>query len=229
MMSGFTWDSDDDMFGWHHPKSFRDACEQISFNICIRSLLSLSSICEWLWKHVIKNPREYFRFKRRLRKEAMMFKEAAIIPLPKNRKRSLTPPRLLSASKSKVSLPRSSKPRTVVQSQSGLCYKLPSEIRRMVWGHVISGKEGGSVLHVFRTGKRMAHWRCAKPVDGQPRSWRDPCSNALPFNQHYCDEIGHVHASPKERLSNRTYGAARIDAGDLNGGFLGMLRSCRQM
>jgi hypothetical protein len=77
---------------------------------------------------------------------------------------------------------------TVQQTNSGLCTKLPYEVRSLIFELVVAGES--NVVHVYKKSKRMGHWRCRRQVDGLPCTWIDPCSKSLPFKAMTMDENG---------------------------------------
>ena len=78
--------------------------------------------------------------------------------------------------------------KTVQQSNSGLCTKLPFEVRSLIFELVIADES--NVVHVYKKSKRMGHWRCKRQVDGLPCTWINPCSKSLPFKAMTMDDNG---------------------------------------
>ena len=77
---------------------------------------------------------------------------------------------------------------TVQQTDSGLCMRLPYEVRNLIFELVVAGEN--SVVHVYKKSKRMGHWRCRRQDNGLPCTWIEPCSKALPFKAMSMDNHG---------------------------------------
>ncbi|KAN0095441.1 hypothetical protein V8E51_016152 [Hyaloscypha variabilis] len=77
---------------------------------------------------------------------------------------------------------------TVQQTDSGLCMRLPYEVRSLIFELVVAGEK--SVVHVYKKSKRMGHWRCRRQANGLPCTWIEPCSKALPFKAMSTDDRG---------------------------------------
>ena len=209
-------DSEDQWIEWHRPTSTGDAFRQLSSNVFCGCLLCLGCTGELLWRHVIQKMRTCcgHRDPRHLNQ--------APIPLPTQKRRALTP--LLPAD---TTGPLDIKPRTLKQANSTFLTKLPLEVRIMVYKHIINGSDG-KVVHIFKrmtVPAKMGHWRCTKAIGGQPCSWGNPCSMALPFNALTYDEYRLTGDPTHQRFYNRS----RAERKQTLGGYLAMMRTCRQM
>jgi 5-methylcytosine-specific restriction endonuclease McrA len=115
---------------------------------------------------------------------------------------------------------------TVDQSNSGLCTRLPYEVRSLIFKLVVAGES--NVVHVFKRSKKMGHWRCRRQLDGLPCTWIDPCSKALPFKAMIMDENGVLISG--DPSMQRYFDRSKIvpSKKDKDIGVLSLLCTCRQ-
>jgi hypothetical protein len=115
---------------------------------------------------------------------------------------------------------------TVRQTNSGLCTKLPYEVRSLIFELVVAGES--NVVHVYKKSKRMGHWRCRRQANGLPCTWIDPCSKSLPFKAMSMDENGvWISGDPTmQRYFDRSKILSTKKDSDI--GALSLLCTCRQ-
>ena len=130
---------------------------------------------------------------------------------PRQRKRALTNPLPDPEWKRIISYIRRSRQKNEPQAQSIFFSKLPLELRELIYEEVLAGRDG-RLLHIIRTGGKLAHWRCrVQNEDG------------------YCDPKGLRCLEGWLRYKASTWHPA--ETGRLrwkaDGGLLPLLRTCR--
>jgi len=209
------------VISWSRPTSILDALRQVYLNLSSCCVFILLCIGTFFYDHVIQNFRKCLhapetRFLTHQRPKILRPKKDASIPLNTMRPRSLTLPLSMEESDTKQ--------RTDDQSQSELLSKLPYEVRSLIFEYAVTGD--GNVVHVFKRGKRLGHWHCRRQVDGQPCSWVDPCSKALPFKAMTLDEHGVF--SGGDPTMQRYFDKSKIEPSKKDLPALSLLSTCRQ-
>lgn len=202
----------------HRPVSAHDAVHQLSSN-----LSRLSHVGTSLWQstrsRLTHHPSPYQGqqhnvLKRRSHKGGQLLgtrRRALTLPLPE---------------KGSGEAPWHFQQKTIQQSGSGLCMKLPFEVRSLIFEFVVVGES--NVVHVYKKSKRMGHWRCKRQVDGLPCTWVDPCSKCLPFKAMTMDENGVLISGDHtmQRCFDRSKIVSTKKEHDI--GPLSLLCTCRQ-
>jgi hypothetical protein len=129
-------DAQDPWVQWHPPASTRDLFSQLCTNIPRTIALFLGILGEWVWKNIIQKLFICCRIKRPHQTiEANMFRKSSDKPpaVPMSSLRKRTP----------LDLKRGN---VIEQMESILYYKLPLEIRSLIFELVLFGE--GNVVHV---------------------------------------------------------------------------------
>ena len=122
-------------------------------------------VCLLLYYNIRRNIRRSKNFippKTKEEEEALFLKrriDNAPVPLPKSRARSLTLRLSPPAAHGKAKKKDVTAQRTIDQLESSILYRLPLEIRIMVWEHAL----GGNHVHITRKRKRLGHAICPNP------------------------------------------------------------------
>jgi hypothetical protein len=210
-------DSDDSVTS-PRPTSAHDAVQQLSSN-----LSRLSHVGTSLWESTRSRLRHQKSPYQKQRPNVLKRKDNRDLPLHGMRRRALTLPL---PEEESGEAPWDFKQRTVDQSNSGLCTRLPYEVRSLIFELVVAGES--NVVHVFKKSKKMGHWRCRRQVDGLPCTWIDPCSKALPFKAMVMDENGVLISG--DPSMQRYFDRSKIVSSkkDKDIGVLSLLCTCRQ-
>lgn len=187
-----------DFIQWHRSKSVGDALEQVSFNCFCGCLMCSGCISTCIWECFILKVWNCCGYRKphfmKDRKAAKIREQNSLTPLPAVRERAITLP----LPEAMVGYSSSLRQNIDQQTSSSLLVKLPLEVRQLVWGLVNSSDGQVRALHMFRRGQKMCHWRCRRQVKGQPCTWNDPCSRALPFNSLAITETDRYVGDPNQ-------------------------------
>jgi len=198
--------------------SAHDTVQQLSSNLSRLSHLGTS-----LWESTRNRLRHKKSPYQKQRANVLKWKYKRGLPLLGMRRRALTLPL---PDKGNGEAPQDFSQKTADQSSSGLCTRLPFEVRRLIFELVVAGES--NVVHVFKRSKKMGHWRCRRQLGGLPCTWIDPCSKALPFKAMIMDENGVLISG--DPSMQRYFDRSKIvpSKKDKDIGVFSLLCTCRQ-
>jgi hypothetical protein len=211
-------DSGDSSVRSTRPVSAHDVVQQLSSN-----LSRLSHVGTSLWESTRSRLMHEKSLNQKQRPNSLKRKDARGLKSLSMGRRALTLPL---PEKGGEPGPSDFKQTTADQTSSGLCTKLPYEVRSLIFELVVAGES--NVIHVFKKSKRLGHWRCKRQIDGLPCTWVDPCSKALPFKSMTMDQNGVLISG--DHTMQRYFDRSKIGPTkkDKDIGVLSLLRTCRQ-